>query len=205
MWYSVLDKTTSSGAPYVSAPRAITRAEFLRIAAVSLGAAAAACTPLRIAAHAYPDRYDEDRRVIDQVLRAFVDVVIPGVPPNDPNLVKAFGDPNFPFHKLRGFFVSDLNARARKRFRRGFQALTRSDRTAIVERGLRSDAITARIYRGAVFLAQVSFYAGIYDEMRGCPLIGFHGASGVRMNQAAGGPADRGLLALERTADGNPL
>ncbi len=187
-----------------AAPRSISRAEFLKYAAVMVTSAAVGCTPLRVVTKSYPKRYDNDRDLVGRTLRAFVDAIIPGAPLDEPNLVKAFGDPNYPFYKIRGFFVSDLNARARKAFRKSFESLSRAERTGIVRNALDGGPVTSRLYRGAILLTQVSFYAGIYDDAGGCPLIDFRGASGIAWSGASATPVDRALLAAECTSDGNP-
>ncbi len=58
---------------------------------------AAACTPVRVLVSAYPQAFDDDDELVDRVLRAFVTAVIPGAPADDPDLVRAYTDPAYPF------------------------------------------------------------------------------------------------------------
>ena len=179
-----------------------------RAALQRLGVAAAAallegCTPLRIALRLYPD---QDQRVAERVLRAFVEAVIPGAPREDPNLVRVFFDPYYPFARYRSWFVWDLDRRARRLSGgRPYPELDLDGRTRAIQDGLGSgDGATARVYDGAIFLAHVAFYAGIYDDERGCPLIHFEGASGLLPLEAQTYSVPGRFLAAAATADGNP-
>ncbi len=179
-----------------------------RAALQGLGIAAAAallqgCTPLRIALGLHPE---EDHEVADRVMRAFVEAVIPGAPREDPNLVRAFFDPFYPFTRYRAWFVWDLDRRARRLFGgRAFADLDLEHRTSVVQDGLvNGDGTTARVYDGAIFLAQAAFYAGVYDDEGGCPLIHFEGASGLLPLEEQTYPAPGRFLAAAATADGNP-
>ncbi len=179
-----------------------------RAALQRLGIAAAAallegCAPLRIALRLYPE---PDREVAEGALRAFVEAVIPGAPREDPNLVRVFFDRYYPFERYRSWFAWDLDRRAR-RLSGGlhYQDLDLESRTRVVQEGLGSgDGATARVYDGAIFLAHVAFYAGIYDDERGCPLIHFEGASGLLPLEAQTYPVPGRFLAAAATADGNP-
>lgn len=173
-----------------------------------LGIAAAAallqgCAPLRIALHLYPE---QDDQVAERVLRAFVEAVIPGAPPQDPNLVRAFFDPYYPFTRYRSWFVWDLDQRARAMFSgTPYLELDLERRTRVIQDGLvNGDGTTARVYDGAIFLAHVTFYAGVYDDERGCPLIHFEGASGLLPPEDQTYPVPGRFLAAAATPDGNP-
>ena len=172
-----------------------------------LGVAAAAallegCAPLRIALGLYPR---PDDQVADRVMRAFVEAVIPGASRDDPNLVRAFFDPFYPFTRYRSWFVWDLDRRARGLFGRTYPELDLEGRTRAIQDGLvNGDGTTARVYDGAIFLAEVAFYAGIYDDERGCPLIHFEGASGLLPLEQQTYPVPGRFLAAAATADGNP-
>lgn len=178
-----------------------------RAALQRLGVAAAAvllegCVPIRIALRLYPA---QDHEVAARVLRAFVEAVIPGAPREDPNLVRAFFDPYYPFARYRSWFVWDLDRRARRLYGASYQDLDLDGRTRVVRDGLgNGDGATARVYDGAIFLAHVAFYAGIYDDERGCPLIDFEGASGLLPLEAQTYPVPGRFLAAAATADGNP-
>ena len=45
----------------------------------------------------------------------------------------------------------------------------------MIRDGLTADPTTRKLYSSAVVLAEVAFYAGIYDDQKGCELIGFDG------------------------------
>ncbi|HEU4386077.1 MAG TPA: hypothetical protein VFR85_21510 [Anaeromyxobacteraceae bacterium] len=160
------------------------------------------CAPLSIALRLYPE---PDHQVADGVMRAFVEAVIPGAARDDPNLVRAFFDPFYPFTRYRSWFVWDLDRRARRLFGRPYPELDLERRTRVIQDGLSSgDGTAARVYDGAIFLGQVAFYAGIYDDDRGCPLIHFEGASGLLPLEQQTYPAPGRFLAEAATADGNP-
>lgn len=182
----------------------ISRAEFLkRIGLAAAGLATAGCTPLRIVLNDYDRRFDE-RAVTDRVLRAFVTAVIPGAPVDAPDLVRVYSDDAYPFAPYAAFFASDLCARARRLTgSRDFVGLDLESRTRVIQNGLEADAVTQRLYRGAVLLAQVSFYAGIYADDAGCPLIDFPG-QGRLVARAEQTYADRARFWTEAlTSDGN--
>lgn len=86
-----------------------------------------------------------------------------------------------------------------------FDRLSADDRTAVVHDGLHADGTTRRLYTGAVFPAQVSTYAGIYDAERGCPLIGFEGRYRVRSLDQVTYPSPGRFLAAGATTDGNSV
>ena len=135
-----------------------------------------ACTPLRIITRAYPDDFKHGSDKVERVLRAFVVTVIPGAPANSRDLVRAYVDRAYPFAPYAAFFASDLCDRACERFGHGrFWELELRQRTQVISDGLAADATTRKLYGGAIFLAQVSFYSGIYDDDTGCPLIDFSG------------------------------
>ena len=152
------------------------RREAIRQLAVLAAGLAAACTPLRIVTRSYPEDFERDRDLVDRVLRAFVITVIPGAPANARDLVRAYRDPKMPFASYAPFFASDLCRRTRERFgHREFDVLTGAERERIIADGFTGDATMRKLYSGAVYLAQISFYAGIYDDEGGCPLIDFPG------------------------------
>ena len=155
----------------------ISRREAVRcLSLITAGLAAAACTPLRIVTHSYPDDFKHDANLVDRVLRAFVSTVIPGAPADSPQLVRAYLDRNYPFASYAGYFAADLSRRSGDRFgEEAFYRLTIDQRTAVIQDGLAADATTRKLYQGAIYLAQISFYAGIYDDDAGCPLIDFPG------------------------------
>ena len=181
----------------------VPRREALRCMGVAAAAALLeGCAPLRIALRLYPEPGDGEA---DQVMRAFAEAVIPGAPRDDPNLVRAFFDPFYPFTRYRSWLVWDLDRRGRGLFGRPYPELELERRTRVIHDGLSDgDGATARVYGGAIFMAQVAFYAGIYDDERGCPLIHFEGASGLLPLEQQTYPDPGRFLAEAATADGNP-
>ena len=183
---------------------AITRRAALGRMAALAGGLAVGCTPLRYVLRAYPADFEADRELTDRVLRAFVDAVVPGIRLDAPDLARAFFDEDYPFAKYAAFFAAHLCRRGDELFGVGrFDALDRERRTAVVRAGLRGDAAARKLYEGAIFLAQVSVYAGIYDDERGCPLIDFPGRYRVRPHDQLTYPDPARFLAAESTADGN--
>jgi len=174
------------------------RRAFLAGVAASLGATLGSCTGLRVLLSAYPARYDRDFELIDRTLRAFVTAVIPGARRDDPDLVRAFADPRLPFRELRGYFVYDVGSRTGDRF----SELPLARRTLVVEEGLAADDVTARLYRGAIFLAQAAFYGGMYGA-GDCAMIDFPGPNrGFPLAVKCYVDA-RSWLATESSTDGN--
>ena len=155
----------------------ISRRDVLRaLGLITAGVAVSACTPLRIITRAYPDEFKHDGNKVERVLRAFVVTVIPGAPADSRDLVRAYLDRAYPFAPYAAFFASDLCDRACERFGHDrFWELEVRQRTQVISDGLAADATTRTLYGGAIFLAQVSFYSGIYDDATGCPLIDFPG------------------------------
>ena len=182
-----------------------TRREALGQLGILVAGLAVGCTPLRIVLRDYPGDFTTDAALADRVLRAFVLTVVPGMPADDPNLARAYSDPYYPFAPYRAFFASDLCRRAEQRFHRAdFDGLTAEQRTAVIQDGLAADATTRKLYTGAVFLAQVSCYGGIYDDAAGCSLIGFEGRYRFRGLDALTYPNPERFLAHALSGDGNP-
>jgi hypothetical protein len=180
------------------------RAALARLGIITAGLAAG-CTPVRFALRAYPQAFDNDEDVRERVLRAFVRVVVPGADPADANLTRAFSDRFFPFRKYRNFFAADLCRRSDRRFRESeFSRLDRREQAAVVREGLGADAVTRRLYTGAVFLAQVSMLGGTYAEAAAIPALGFDGAYQFRGLEAVTYPEPGRFLARSTTPDGNP-
>jgi len=147
---------------------------------------------------------DSDEKLIDSILRAFVVTVIPGAPIDDPHLTRMYSDEFYPFHSYRGFFVSDLCRRGEDLYgTERFDQLSLEQRTKVVQDGLDADATTSRLYRGAIFMAQVSVYGSIYDDENGCSLIDFHGANSGFTPEEMCYRDNSPFLAGEITQDGN--
>jgi hypothetical protein len=179
------------------------RAALLRLGGLAAAAAAAGCTPLRIVLHAYPDAFDHERDRTDRVLGAFVRTVIPGAEGSDEALARAFHDSSYPFAPHAAFFASDLCRRAKETAPgRSFDQLEAPARARVVRDGLHADATARRLYRGAIFLAQVATYAAIYDD-GGCSLIEFPGENGGYLREEFSYADSGWFLPPGLTADGN--
>lgn len=183
--------------------RSVSRKVFLREFTLLVGAAIAGCSPVRILLHDYPSRYDRSGGERDRIFAAFTLAVIPGADPGDPNLIRIFSDGYYPFAAYGGFFAADLDTRSAVLAGSRFADITPAQRTAVIEEGLADDDTTARLYRGAVLLAQVAIYGGVYDDARGCPLIDFHGRDGWRYAGDGTVPDLALQLADESTTNGN--
>ncbi len=165
---------------------------------------AVGCTPLRIVFHAYPEVFDDDPDLLDKVMRSFVATVIPDGPIADPDLARIYTDTFYPFAPHAAYFAADLCRRSRSLFGVDrFDALNLAQRTKIIQHGLAGSAITRRLYNGAVFMAQISFYSGIYDDEKGCPLIGFEGRYRIRPLEELTYPDSETYFAAHSTRDGN--
>lgn len=184
---------------------AVTRREVLRwIGLAGAGLAAAACTPLRIGLHAWPEPFDAERGLSDRVLRAFVATVVPGVDPDEGDPARVYRDAYYDMARYRAFLASDLCRRSeRLHGNPRFDRLPAQARADVIRDGLHADDTTRRLYTGAVYLAQVSIYAGIYDDERGCPLIDFEGRFHPRPLAEFTYPTPGRFLAAGVTADGN--
>jgi hypothetical protein len=131
---------------------------------------------IRMVLRIFPHKYCKDNLMKEKILRAFVSTIIPGSDQNEESLVRMYVDDYYPFHTYCGYFVFDLNKRSRKLFaKREFVSLTFDERTQVVQNALNGRELTRRLYKGAILMAQVSYYGAVYDEERGCPLIDFPG------------------------------
>lgn len=161
----------------------------------------AACTPLRIVTQSFPAAFRDDPLLVQRALRAFVAAVIPGIDPTQPDVPRALLDRRYPFARYAGFFASDLSRRGERLYGMAeFERLTVEQRTAVIADGLASDATTRKLYRGAIYLAQISIYAGIYDDDTGCRLIEFSGC--YRGDETSYQDPER-FLSPPLTANGN--
>lgn len=179
------------------------RGALKRLGVLATGAAVG-CTPLRIILHAYPSRFDEDSVLVDRVLRAFVTAVIPGAPIDAPHLVEIYSDDFYPFAPHRSFFVADLCRRALGLYGTDrFDELSPAQRTRVIQDGVTADAISRKLYDGAILLAQLSFYPNIYDDEAACPLIEFEGRYRIRPRKELCYPNADAYFASRSTRDGN--
>lgn len=185
--------------------RPISRRDAVARLGLIAAAAAAGCTPLRIALRGYPESFETDPERVDRTLRAFVTAVIPGAPEDDPDLVRAFYDEELSaLARYRNFLAADLSERAARRYGESrFHRLGLAERTRVIRDGLAADATTRRLYEGAIFLSQVACYSGIYDDEKGCPLIEFEGRFRPRPLAQLTYADPESYLAPPLTADGN--
>lgn len=190
------------------APRNLTRREAMRhMAIIASGLTASlsvGCTPLKIGFGAYPRRFDTDREIRDRVLRAFATTVIPGAPADAPNLIRVLEDENYPLARFCGYLVADLCERSDRLFNYPlFSGLDATQRVAVVQNALGAHSTTRQVYEGAIFLTQIAFYAGIYDDTKGCELIDFRGSTGFVPFNEQTYPHPERYLARSLTVDGN--
>jgi hypothetical protein len=156
----------------------MTRREMLQRLGLMAVGAAAGCTPVRIALHKYPGEFDRDADLTERTLASFVDAAVPGATGDVRARARVYADEYYPFAPYRGFFAADLCRRSMARYGEPrFDALSLEKRSRVIRDGLEADGVTQRLYSGAIFLAQISQYAGIYDDEGGSPLLGFGGSN----------------------------
>jgi hypothetical protein len=110
----------------------------------------------------------------EQILRAFMDTVIPGAQLDHRDATLVFRDKAYGFSKYRWLFIIDLRNRSGRLFSTGrFHELTQTQRTVVIQDALRSRGLMRRLYSGAIQLTQVAVYSGFYRDPEECPLIDF--------------------------------
>lgn len=182
----------------------MTRREALQRCGAALAAVAVSgCAPTFLARALYPEADALDSATIDRALVAFISTVIPGAE-NPVAIVRLFADPALRIAPYRAVLVADLTRRARALHARDFEHLTEAQRTQVVRDGLEGGAVAGKLYTGAVFLAQVVFFSGLWHPRGECPLIGFEGAYRYQGPEALTYPDPENFLAAAITADGNP-
>lgn len=187
-----------------------TRRDFLRLltiagAGIAGASLAGACAPLRVGLKLYPSELKDNPELLEETLRAFVLTVVPGLPPDDPDLTRALHDESFPLAAHIDVLAADLCERARRLSGSSrFAALDADDRARIVADALDAGGVTTQLYAGAAYLSQVACYAGIYDDAKGCPAIGFEGRFRPDRFADTVYPNPERFLAAASTADGNP-
>ena len=185
-------------------PNTVSRRTMLKTFALSAAALGAGCTPVRFLLRTTSADLAEDPRRIDEVLKGFVDAVVPGCDPDHAGAIRALGDPRLPFARYRSLLASDLCKRAGELCgSRHFEQLPRLERTKVIADGLSADRLTQKLYTGAVFLTQVALLAGIYDDQAGAPLMNFDGAYQFRGLAAVSYPNPERFLPSALTATGN--
>ena len=183
----------------LSRREALKRLGFLGGAALAAG-----CTPVKVLLHTYPEPFDRDAALVDRVLAALAITVLPDAGVDAATLARPFYDERFPLHRYRNFLASDLCARSERLCGTDrFELLGQEERARVVEDGLAADAITEKLYTGAIFLAQIAFFAGIYDEESGCTFLDFEGRFRPRPLAEQTYPDAERFLARAATVDGN--
>jgi hypothetical protein len=182
-----------------------TRRDMLRVLLIGgTAAVGGACAPVRLVLRAYPREYDFDEGLAVRTLTEFVHTVTPGLPPGPHPAVQVLQDDFYPLSPYRGFLASDLELRADRRFGRSFRALKPADRRAVIGDGLRADAVSRRLYTGAIFLTQIAVFGGIHDDRAGSPLIGFPGGYQPPAPSTVSYPDVARFRCRALSADGNP-
>jgi len=178
-----------------------------RLAVVGTGLSvgfAAGCTPMKIGLHAHASSFDTNQEIGERVLRAFVSTVIPGVDEESPHLIRVFEDDYYPLAEYRGDLIADLCERSDKLYdMKLFSWLDAKQRTHVIQNALSSQDVIRQLYEGAIFLAQISCYAGIYDDRGGCEVIDFPGAYSLVPLAQQTYPSPERYLARSLTVHGN--
>lgn len=142
---------------------------------------AAGCTPLKIVFHAYPRRFDEDPLLVDRMLAALAETILPGTGQDPHELARPLRDDRYELAEHRNYLAADLSDRSRRLYgAQSFDTLGLPERERVVRDALSGDGITCKLYSGAIFLTQIAFFAGIYDDRKGCPFIEFNGQYRLR-------------------------
>ncbi len=85
-----------------------------------------------------------------------------------------------------------------------FERLNLAQRTRVMDHRQKSGGVTTQLYSGAILLTQITCYAGIYDDAKGCPLIDFPGRYRPMPLSETSHPQPERFLAVAITRDGNP-
>jgi hypothetical protein len=181
----------------------INRLDFIKKLSLLTSVIITSCTPVRVLLKSYPDKYEDNEKLQRKILNAFVLTVIPGANPSDPDLCRIFNDEYYPFHKFCGFFVSDLCSKSKDQFgTENFHDLSLRQRTQVIQAGLDDDSTTAKLYDGAIYMAQVSYYSCIYSDEKAVELIDFDGNYGF-MEAQMYHKNHYSFMANEKTLTGN--
>jgi len=190
--------------PFAPASPGCSRRQALRLLSAGLGTLATGCTPIRVLLNDAPAPFHDDDAVAEPVLRAFVATVVPGVTADRPGAARVFFDSYYPLAAHRAWLAADLVTRARRRFHRSFIQLAEPQRADIIASGLNAGGVTARVYTGAVFLAQIAVYGGLVEADGSCPVIGFAGPAGLVPPAQQSYPDPARFLPDARTRTGHP-
>lgn len=160
---------------------------------------------LQMVLRLFPHKYCNNHTLKEKSLRAFVTAIIPEADEDDKFLVRMYGDNFYPFHTYCGYFIFDLNKRAKKIFGVGnFYSLSLEKRTTVIQSALSGRELTARLYKGAILMAQVAFYGAVYNEEKGCKLIDFPGRNNGYEKREITYPFAQSFFRNELSFDGHP-
>lgn len=180
--------------------RALLRASLALTAATLMG-----CTPLKLAAQHQPCSPADALSGAYRVLNAFAQAIVPDAGPDMPSLTRVLYDPYFPFAPYVEVFIDDLCRRARHRHKfESFDTLDLPTREGLVAEAVAHGGLIRRLYVGAIFLTQASFYADIYEQSGGCAAIGFEVPYRFVDFNCLTYPDTETFLAFQETCDGNP-
>jgi hypothetical protein len=160
---------------------------------------------IRMVLKIFPHKYCKNDSIKEKILRAFVTTIIPGSNENDDNLVNMYLDSYYSFHTYCGYFVYDLNRRSKKLFnKKEFLSLSDEEKTKVIKDALMGRELTRRLYKGAILMAQVSYFGAVYDEEKGCPLIDFPGRNNGYNQEEITYSYSSKLFDKELSLDGHP-
>jgi hypothetical protein len=161
---------------------------------------------LQMVLRLFPHRYCNDRALKEKTLRSFVTTIIPEADKDEKFLIKMYEDEYYPFHTYCGYFIYDLNKRSMKLFSgKEFSFLSLGKRTQVVKNALSGRELTARLYKGAILMAQVSYYGAIYQEENGCKLIDFPGRNSGYETKEITYPFAKYVFCNELSLNGQPM
>lgn len=149
---------------------------FIKEMSLAFAMISTGCSSIAKIVMQYPEEFDSNLGIIEESLKAFSTTIIPGADINDPDLIRAFSDPYYPFLQIRGYFVYTLSRLSNKYFsKQKFFDLKENQRIQLVTKVLKSGGRKRQLFKAAIALVQISYYAGIYDARKGCLLIDYHG------------------------------
>ena len=160
---------------------------------------------LQMVLRIFPHKYCKNKVLRERALRAFVTTIIPGANDDDEFLVQMYEDSYYPFHTYCGYFIYDLNKRSNRLFgEKEFNTLTFKERTMVIQNALTGRELIARLYKGAILMAQVAYYGAVYNEEKGCKLIDFPGRNNGYEKKEITYSFARDAFSNELSLDGHP-
>lgn len=136
-----------------------------------------------------------------EILGAFMETIVPGLDVNHPGLTAVFYDKYYRFTKFRKILVNDIINQTRKLFSvNSFETLQREGREKIVQHVLNVGGIMKKVYSGAIYLTQITAYAGLYNRNYSSPIIDFKAEYSFEPTSY---PNYKDFLGDNQTIDGN--